>query len=713
MQGKRLKRLWPFSVLAVSFLCSSQMGGLKYVPIYEALVIKAQKNSPPHIAFEEMLEFEKENLQRASASTSERILAVNLNSDKKSFTPIFAKRIVIAEMVIKKDVETLMGLSSGEVAEASSNDWIQQLPRAQALRLEKAQQRGEVLGEDWSMPRLSDLVREKLEKSGALTQAAVSYTPGVYVAAADTAGNVKTSVPSGHVGFRESSEAGPDAAYKKPSSSQGFVEPASSAQVISGPIEITGGLAVTNEHYIEIRRSDEGILKELGRVDLLQGLYNIQIEESSGTIIALLLNKEGKALGEGSFKLSRLSSHAGSTAPGKALAGPKLRIEPRPDYAGIITSAYNASALDQAPPQTRVTFIKGASEVAVKKDSYASMDNVAKGSSTIMRAAAPKHLQTASIVISGKAFKSALYPTSMIQALLGIVSEQRQLSLSTDPTLIWGRASQDGKGLAGVEVSLEADLGLEPVYFNQFMLPDMSLKSTSENGLFAFVDVAPGFQSLLATRGDKIFGYQNVMVEEGSVAQGDIESTGNYEAVPLRAYDAFTGEPQSVVASLQSLDSEVALPTGITSVSLPRIHRLGMMRIQPESNDYISARYLYNDHDEFIHAPLVQSSWLNSIKSYLQIEDASDGGVVVGFVPDEDFEVYLAGHDSFESRFIVYFDMQGRILQNRKGMSGGGFILYNVPSDTHEVVVLGNRSQKIYSRVLPVDNNSLSVLTFR
>jgi len=57
--------------------------------------------------------------------------------------------------------------------------------------------------------------------------------------------------------------------------------------------------------------------------------------------------------------------------------------------------------------------------------------------------------------------------------------------------------------------------------------------------------------------------------------------------------------------------------------------------------------------------------------------------------------------------------MQGRILQNHKGIAGGGFILYNVNEDTQEVVVVGTRTQKIYSRVVPVDPNSLSVLNFR
>lgn len=682
-------------MLALGFCWASSISGLKFIPMYEPLTIKAQKNSPPHIAFEAVLEFDRGTTEWLSF---EKIKPFEL-AVRKNTAPLFAKKVELPEMILTKKVERVFASEdAGQVIEENPNRWMEELPRTQAIRLREAQKRSEILDQDWSVPAWSDMAKDVLEKSGAL----------VYVASTNSKSLPRTGVPQPRIQLPGSSSGYQTHSNDSEYSFDGGLSERSTAYFIVGPLEITGGLAITNEHHIEVRRSDEGVLKELGKVNLKQGLYNIEVENTSGTVLARLVDKQGKILGEGSFRLSRLVA-----GTGKPVQGPKLKIAPQPDFAGVVVSAYSAGLIGAAPTQTRVTFVKGASEVEAKRDGVVSMDNVIKGSSTVMRAAAPNHLQTASIVISGQEFKSQLYPTSMIQALEDIVGEQRGLSFDGAPTIIFGKVSLDEKSLSGIDVIVESDPSLEPVYFNQLMLPDPTLKTTGDNGLFAFVNIKPGFHSLLATRANSILGYQNVIVEEGSVSQGDIESTIKSDTVPLRVYDAFTGKEQGGTISLQSLQEDIEVQNGVTTVSLPRISRLGMLRIQPMDAHYASAHYLYNDTDAYIHVPLVQGAWVNSIKNYLRIDDKPNVGLIVGFVPDEDFEVYLAGYEKFDPHLIVYFDVQGRILQSRKGMAGGGFILYNVPEDTHEVVIVGSRTQKIYSRVLPVDVNSLSILNFR
>lgn len=710
----RLKRFaLPLTVLAGCLYWSSPTGGLKFIPIYEALTIKAQKNSPPHVAFEELIETQNHLSQWA---TIEKVKPQDLAAERTN-SPLFSKKLELAEMVIQKMPEHFIsGVAQAELSTIDDRSWLNQLTPIQARRLQVAQSKSEIIGEDWTGPSWSEMAAKVLKESGVLT--AEAPKSNVYVAAADAiTGQAKTRLPQPEVripGYPNDRVRSPsttvvdDATAGAESPSYGLVdERARTRRSITGPLEITGGLAITNEHHIEIRRSDEGVLKELGRVNLVQGQYNIDVEEITGSIIARLVNREGKILGEGSYRLSKLAARKDI-----AIAGPKIRIEPHADFGGIIASAYNPKAEDAAPARTVVTFIKGAQEVAPKKDGAVAMDNVVRGSSTVVRAAAPSHLQTTAIVVAGSEFRMSVYPTTMIQALQDILSQQRQQSFERVPTVIWGRVSQDGKSLAGAEIQVESESNLVPVYFNQFMLPDPKLTATGENGLFAFVNVPPGFHSLLATRSDKILGYQNVVVEEGAVAQGDIESPTRVETVPLRVYDAFGGTPVVAAVTMQSLNTEVQTQ-GSSIVSLPHVHRMGMMRVQPEGVDYVAARYLYNDSDEYIHAPVIRWGWLGAIKGYLKIDDMPSAGVVAGFVPDEDFEVYLASYDQFNPANIVYFDMQGRILQTGKGIAGGGFILYNVPEDIHEVVVVGTRTQKVYSRVLPVDPGSLSVLSFR
>ncbi|MEN0057780.1 MAG: hypothetical protein AAGB31_03005 [Bdellovibrio sp.] len=709
LQGMQLKWLWPLAIIAGLTLWASPMNSQKFLIVHDALVIKAYKNSPPHIAFEEVLESEKKIAEWTSIANKTPVTLATVET-KTLTPPLLSHRIELPEMVVRKSVE-LVGHGSVATRDSQSQEdmsWIEQLPRAQAARLREAHYRNEVLAQSWEEQSFADRAREVIEKTSRDSEA--STHPGVYVAAVNNQGHHVTSVPAaqvrtaiGYSGSHSLPSATDTEVEEKQNTENGFLP---SMQTIVGPLEITGGLAITNDHHIEIRRSDEGILKELGRVDLQQGLYKISVESTTGSVVARLVSREGKTLGEGSIRLNKVTATSGEN-------GPKLKITPHPDYSGIVTSAYNPKADDVAPAQSRVTFVKGVSDVPVRKDGTVSMDNVAKGSTTVMRVAAPHHYQTTSIIVSGQEFRSQLYPESMMKALENIIAQQRNLTFAEQPSIIWGKAILDGKPVAGIEVTVEADEGLQPVYFNQFLIPDPSLKATSENGLYAFVDAPLGFQSLLATRGDSIFGYQNVVVEEGAVAQGDIESSIKSESVPLRLYDAFTGEPRSATVTIQSLQESVEVQDGTAVVRLPQVQRLGMMRVQPEGTDYIAARYLYRDKDEYLHIPLVQWSWLRSIKTFLKLDDHPSAGVIVGFVPDEDFEVYLAGYDNFDQNSIVYFDMQGRLLQNRKGIMGGGFILYNVPEDIHEVVVLGQRTQKMHSQVLPVDANSLSILSFR
>lgn len=728
MQGLRLKRFVPLLLVVGCFAWSSPVGGLRFIPIYEALVVKAPKNSPPHIAFEEVLVKSDENSEWLAL---DKKTAVQLGS-AQTLTPLYSKKIVLTEMVVRKNGEPISAPYSSQASAASSApaeqadySWVDTLPASQASRLQQAQRRTDVLAQDWSVPTWSDMARETLQKSGALAETSSNTSFGnnsaVYVAGSDPvtgAPRARVSQARIEVVDPKSNKSGSDVGNNGSesgsfdSASRSFLgedeNPSSGNKLIKGPIEITGGLAVTNEHHIEIRRSDEGVLKELGRVDLQTGNYFIDIEEMSGSIIARLVDKDGKILGDSHFRLSRIPSQAGRT-----IEGFPLRVEPQPSFSGVLTSAYNAKPMETAPAKTTVTLVKGASELAIKKDGIVSMDQVTKGSTSIMRTAAPNHFQTAALVVAGEEFKTQLYPETMIKAFEDIVAQQRQLSNEGAPTVIWGQATLDEKPQSGITVEVESDSSLEAVYFNAFMIPDSNLKATSENGLYAFVSAQPGFHSLLAKKGEAIFGYQNVVVEENSVAQGDIAASKRSDALPVRVYDAFTGEPQSVVMTLQSLSDEVSVENGKGTLTLPHVNRMGLMRVVPEGTDFVSAQYSYNDRDEFIHVPLVHWTWLNSIKTYLKIDDMASVGTIVGFVPDENFEVYLAGYDNFESRHIVYFDMQGRILQNRKGIAGGGFIIYNVPDDVHEVVVMGERSQKMSSRVIPVDPSSLSVLTFR
>lgn len=692
---------------------SSSIKSLKFLPFFEPLVIKAIKNSPPHIVFEELYQ----NVTQSADVENSPHEIVQLNSEKSN-SPLFARKIQLAEMVVHAPLENISHVARVEEGASSDRSWIQDLSQKQLKRLEEAQYRGLDTDSNWAGKTWTEHAQKVVET--AQREPALAKNSPVEIYKIDEEGRKVREVPLAEVRIRDPLSYGQSKSPSDGSSVDrtrmqlptleehgampGFMDTESGAQVaISGAIEITGGLAVTNEHHIEIRRREEGIIKELGRVDLVKGIYNIEVERASGEILARLMDRSGAVLGEGIARLNSATSK---------MVQERIRIEPNVEYAGLVAGIYNSSPLKLAPNFTRATFIKGAEDVAVKADGHVRMANIAKNSFTVLRTSAPQHRQTVKLVNAGQEFKAEIFPESMVKALRDIVENQRGLILADNFPLIWGQAKEGEKSLAGVSVELETDSSIEAVYFNALMLPDAQLKQTSENGYFAFVGVNPGMHSLLAERGKSI-SYVNAIAEEGSVAHVDIEFAKKKETIPLRVYDAFSGNPAASNVAIQGLDDELLVENGTQSVTLPYLDRMGLIYTRPLSTEYVSTKFVYNDKDAFIHLPLVKWDWLNSIRSFLRISDHPSAGTVVGFVPDEDFEVFVAEEPQFDSQSVVYFDMHGKILQGRKGIAGGGFILYNLPSDIQEVVVIGARDNKIQSKVIAVDPSSVSTLIYR
>ncbi|RYZ80496.1 MAG: hypothetical protein EOP06_25225 [Proteobacteria bacterium] len=87
-------------------------------------------------------------------------------------------------------------------------------------------------------------------------------------------------------------------------------------------------------------------------------------------------------------------------------------------------------------------------------------------------------------------------------------------------------------------------------------------------------------------------------------------------------------------------------------------------------------------------------------------------GTVIGFFNEENFEAYLTGDQRDSGMQVVYFDAAGRPDVGGKGRAGGGFVLFNVPVGVQEAVVVGATSERISSKVVPIDADATSILNF-
>jgi hypothetical protein len=154
--------------------------------------------------------------------------------------------------------------------------------------------------------------------------------------------------------------------------------------------------------------------------------------------------------------------------------------------------------------------------------------------------------------------------------------------------------------------------------------------------------------------------------------------------------------------------------------------------VRPENPTYADAFYQYNQAEDHIHFPLMTKAWLNNFLvemdvvpqgSVLGVDGAGASGSVnpaptplatranrtIGFVTDEEFTVYIAGHPELKA---IYFDAKGKRLQSSRGQAGGGFAVVGLPEGSQQIIVIKENSQNLHSRIIHVTEGKNSVLFF-
>ncbi len=518
---------------------------------------------------------------------------------------------------------------------------------------------------------------------------------------------------------------------------------------LQGKIELAGGLAVTDRMTIIVGRHEAGQFQEYGTVDIGSGLYEVRVQKRTGMIIGKLVDEHDQLVGEGFFQIGDDGNMS-----------PKLVIAPVKSYSTSTNYAYSpppAGTIPGSPSQVSPTITRnpepnpnsGGKEQTLAQMNFGSgyqeeitplqgdeksytrvassnggMSDTNQNSFALLRSAAKDFFQTNQIVSAQEKIENTLYPHGMIEALRKLVLEQK----TSDPqleslnklkleemTVIYGQVFDEQKPSSGVSVAIERYPDMVPIYFNALMLPDVNLKSTSANGYFAFLGPPEGLLSLVARRGTAYISHANAYVEAGAVAQTNIHTTLSIAESKLVAFDAFTGVPQNIRVSLQSLSQEVETNEESNNIFLPEMNRLSLAHTD-RTSIYYPSTFVYNDKQGSIYLPLLQTEWLNQVGQKIYEvsgqQISSMQGLIVGFVNDDDYVVEVMGYKSDQKTQIIYFDSLGNVLDQQYGIGGGGFIIPNFEDDSAQIKVTGRNSGSSYLQIIPVDAQAASVLSF-
>lgn len=498
---------------------------------------------------------------------------------------------------------------------------------------------------------------------------------------------------------------------------------------IKGKFELIDGVGIV-DHYIEIRRIEEGISREVGQIDLMTGSYAIEIESPQGYLVAQVRDRStGGLVGEDRARLFNLQSK------GQYFEGPFIRVGQPPTLAinlsysggngsgGSGKSAISTKSAKAVVPDSASTFSSAVNSVATatlfdNQNTLAQVNdkfsNIGLWSATISRFYDPSRVYKNVTTIRQTADKNetSVFTSKWIEGVVEYVADLQKISYrSKNAPILIGRVLVDGKPVAGAEVMIESHLGLQPIYFDQFMIPSISAKTTSENGYFMFVGLDVGAYKVSAIRRQQALGGQMFLAEADAIAFQNIAAQSTLRSKTLRSFDAFSSELVETEAYASESQADV-IETNGGKAQMQSYAETGLSEVivKPQDARYLSVRYNYNSRQDYLHLPQVQEEWLlQAIRTY-KINVMPQSGVIIGFTRDLVYDAYLVS-ESFSKNDVLYFDSTGHVTTTLT--TGGGFILFNVPVGMREVVLQERKTDRIFSQVFNVLDHQISVSHFQ
>ncbi len=711
----------------MQILLPSRIASSELRQINDEIVIKIDQASPPYSAFNEVINDDQKLNEWSKAKTKASVDLV-VGSSNKDLLKLLAqqpiRQVVVEEMLVTKpqtaqvQLEELVIAQQQKVPSRTVAQVLKDsdLSRKEKIRLQIAQERYAILSQDWSQPAHGGQIEEKLseikEEQGQpssiyirgkqgqtqVPQATVVAAPKSYADA-----RMKTSNNIDDNGLSTQGLVG------SPSTTIAMMAPLSQDPVnVSGSVEVSGGLAHTGNDHIEVWHVSDGIAQEVAEVDPTSPEFIMDAASSNGVLIASLVSQEGEIKGRGVLKLSDTSNNLTSKG---VLSGLKLKIKPfMENMSGQILSAYSTRDNELPLPKAHLIADNMKIEGQVYRHGQFQIPGPSGRSQMQLRAENTGFWPTKTISVMGETPNVYLYPNSMMQAFWDLVQEATgEEAQPSQEAIIWGRIFNGDTAVAGVQVESENALNQKVIYFNRLLIPDINLTATTESGYFAIINLEPGFHHIIAHKNEKYFSHGNAIVEPGVVSQVTMRHSTQLDPVSIKTYDAFTGQPINAELVLQS-QQEILQVSGQTKIFLPRLTRLSFL-LATSGSEYEESIHNYIDDTDHVHVPMIRKQWLDSLRSEVKIDDATYVGRVVGFVQDEDYDVYLAGDEDYLAHNIVYFDAAGRV--SPKGVAGGGFVMFNVPDGAATVVVIGKKTEKIHSQIINVDGRMLNVLQYR
>lgn len=469
--------------------------------------------------------------------------------------------------------------------------------------------------------------------------------------------------------------------------------------VLSGRFNISGGLAyVAGAMRFELVQYLYDVPVAHGVIWENEAKFEIAVKELKGDLSLRLVDHEGQILGIGTLQLHTLSLPPKNQIK---ISNISIPVIPAPLGAKIeIVSAYSIGTDAQIPlPKAKVE-IQGLNRT-YKSDrrGFVEDSDFLPGSNFLLRARLKSFWGSLMVGTSGGSQRIHLFPQKMVDALLGLIAKNEfERRDYLEKAIVWGRVVRDGQPVAGAVVELAGDAEVAPVYFNSIYIPDSKLIGTSSNGLFAFAGIDSGIQSVRARIGGVPHPARIILTEGKFVSIVELETGAPVSSLIKVTSAPERRNPASAAFSVMGTENEHRVENE-TILTLPRSNDITLVEADGGKGTEI-VRLNLDGSRAGISVPMIPSHWLVDLATKKRINLEGGKGVVVGFVNNKDFEVFIDDKEPYLAENTVYFDRDGQILREGRGKAGGGFALFNLPTGFRSVVIVPSGSDRVLSRIV-------------
>jgi hypothetical protein len=476
---------------------------------------------------------------------------------------------------------------------------------------------------------------------------------------------------------------------------------------LSGQLEMKEGLAFMGpETVLTVKRVFQGQSQEMGKITINEGKFEIRVKEAVGRLVAELTTRNGETIGRGEVDLLTVDSRA---AIEDRIAGLKIPIHPTTDGTSIqVVSGYSNDNQKFPVVQAKVQIDAYTEPLPVNEEGRIFDRSLSRGSSFVARAESSKYLPTMIIGTSGMHSEAPLYTRTMLDALTNLTLDGSDRRQAMRQAIVWGRVSMDGKPVSGAQVELAGNY--QPIYFNEVYVPDRTLTVTTQNGLFSYLMIPQGVHAVRVRYNGRTYPAQIFPATPETVSYIDLQLKERV-STQFQIYDLFNPRvPLGAQIRVVGVDEELPVNSG-GFVEYPACANPFVVEADA-GDEYELTRVMVNGTPDQVEIPTIKREWLSKLSAGRGINLIPQRGVIVGLVEDQAFEVELSGYGPNEPEDIVFFDPQGNPIDDKRGVAGGGFVVFNAPMGLQTIIIHPQYSHESLSQIVVAEPSFVHMVKF-